>query len=436
MRKQLALCIPTYQNAQCVEDFFDNCLAYYLSYSLDIYFFDSSTDDATQQVVQAQMQLHPGRIFYVRWDASVHSNAKVFRILQGQDYPMQQYQYVWFCSDAIQYTAGAMQKLLAILPHGYDVICLNPRDYEHRGCLEYTDCERFFSDFAWVMTLYGTAVLRRDTILANVDWISMEQLCLQDMSIINFSHTYFIFRRIRQLDQSRLYNLSLAGNEYRSSVRKKASLWRKSIMFRMSCIAWVKGIEGMPYSSKAIREVLPKLGRYVVFASPDKFVVMRLDGLYDIGIFVRYWFYWPKVCDIPRQTLLRIALTPVCFYRYRHAQKRKRLLSKLQDFCHTSEKVVIYGVGRTGIIYSDFLDSMGIRYAGYCVTRKAMGAFRGHPVWEFAELATQTAVGYLLAMARENATEVMAMLQQHGVENYFYSTEVYELVCHEMGYRG
>ncbi|MDY3917275.1 MAG: glycosyltransferase [Selenomonadaceae bacterium] len=434
--KQVALCIPTYQNSKCVEDFFDNCLSYYLECSLDIYFFDSSADDATQQVVQAQIQLHPERIFYVRWDVTIHSNAKVYHILQGLDYPMHRYQYVWFCSDAVQYTASALGKLMAVIDKAYDVICFDPTDCEGLGCHEYLDCEHFFRDCAWVMTLYGTAVLRTKTTLTDVDWKKIEHLCLNNPSIINFSHVTFIFRRILQIKHPGLYHLSLGSNEFRSSVRKKTSLWRLHLTFQIFCSQWVKAMASLPYDKEAIQAATLKMGKYSVFASSDKFVVMRLDGIYSLREFLQYLSIWPSVCTVPRHALLRIALTPRWYYRYRYAQKRQRMLRMLQDFCQGASKIVIYGLGRTGIIYSDFLDRRGVRYAGYCVTRKGVQEFRGYPVWSFAELQSQSGVGFLLAMAETNAAEVMTMLQQQGVQHYLFSKELYDFVCYEMGYRG
>ena len=43
----IALCIPTYENSKVVEDFLINCAPYYMECGIDIYFYDSSREDAT-----------------------------------------------------------------------------------------------------------------------------------------------------------------------------------------------------------------------------------------------------------------------------------------------------------------------------------------------------------------------------------------------------
>lgn len=47
----IALCIPTYQRHECVNEFLCEYAGYYQKYGIDIYYYDSSPDDLTFSIV-------------------------------------------------------------------------------------------------------------------------------------------------------------------------------------------------------------------------------------------------------------------------------------------------------------------------------------------------------------------------------------------------
>lgn len=431
---RLALCIPTYCRGECVEEFLQKCAPYYLEEGIDIYYFDSSPDNVTEEIVKNYLEVWQDRLFYCRIPSDMHSNKKVYEIFKGWGIT-KEYDFLWVCSDAIQFVASAVKEIMIQIQPDYDLVVVDPRDEEVIGTKIYQDRDLFLKDCGWGMTLYGATILNTHTILKDVDWDRYEKRFLKK-NIINFSHVSFYFTRIAELNQFQALHISLENRQYRSSVYKKESGWH-GITFFILCESWVKTIKGLPSCYHSKRETILKGGKYSSFRGEQDFYKFRMEGIFNLKVFVRYFFDWKQVCEIPRKKLWAIALASREKMKDIELAQVQEEYKKFQKFCSKYSEIVIYGAGRVGHVYGKFFEQQNILFKGFCVSAKGEEEYLGHPVYTLQELETQMReIGVVVALQEQNAGEVIGYLEDMQLgENIFYSNRFYEIICYQLGYR-
>ena len=78
---RLAVCIPTYNRSQIIQEFLETYINEYIYEKFDIYIYDSSEDRKTETLVREWMQYYTN-LYYVSVDMKVHSNMKVYNIFK------------------------------------------------------------------------------------------------------------------------------------------------------------------------------------------------------------------------------------------------------------------------------------------------------------------------------------------------------------------
>lgn len=197
MMANVALCIPTYEKYDIVEDFLVNCSAYYIEAGIDIYYYDSSVSDKTKDIVcnwPDQEHIH-----YIRMPSELHANTKAYKIFQG--YGLEKaYDFIWLSGDAHQCSKQAIEQLVPNLSLDYDIIEVCRSDLKSVGTRIFTDPNEYFQLCAYGLAGFGTAILNTHTMLSGVDWSYYEKKFLVE-PLISFSHVSFYFYRILELDR-------------------------------------------------------------------------------------------------------------------------------------------------------------------------------------------------------------------------------------------
>uniref|UniRef100_UPI004057A152 hypothetical protein n=1 Tax=Agathobacter sp. TaxID=2021311 RepID=UPI004057A152 len=433
---RLALCIPTYCRSQCVEEFLEKCAWYYLEAGIDICYFDSSPDEKTKGIVNKYIQKEEryDRVFYYSIPAEMHPNRKVYEIFKGNGFK-KEYDFLWVCSDSIQFLPSAIKKIVPLIDLKYDMIVVDPRDEEGLGTRIYNEYSELLRDCAWGLTLYGASILNVHTMLKDITWEQYEKQFLKK-GIINFSHVSLYFYRLVEMEQFQVLHVSLQNRQYRSSVYKKLSGWYSDTFFIM-CESWVKTIEGLPEWYKSKKEAILKGGKYSVFRTKQDFYKLRLDGIFHLRVFLRYFWSWNKVCEIPKIDLLKIALTSKGYLKRMYNSYFEKEYGEFQKFSNRFTELMIYGAGRVGYVYVKFLEMQGVSCGGFLVSVKDESQYLRYPVYEIKDKNMEfKRIGIVIALQSQNAEEVCRNLEDMGLkENIFYSEYFYELICYKMGYR-
>lgn len=424
----LAVCIPTYKRCCVVQDFLERAAELYFRAGIDLYYYDSSPDRDTEQLVRSWMERFPNHIFYIRIPEHVHANMKVYKIFQL--YGMRKtYDFIWVCNDAIRFTGPVLTQILSCLDRQYDMIEVNTRDVERLGTRVYEDRNAYFQDCAWELTLFGAAILNADTMLRGVDWVYYEQK-YQKTELVNFSHVSFYFTRICKLKQFRALHMSVDPREFSSSIYKKGPGWYRDAAF-IFCEAWVSTIEDLPecYTGKA--EVMKKPGGYSMLKDEKSFLTLRGEEVFSLKILWKYRDKWTKVCGVPVWKLYLIAALPACLARFGQKETglEKRGKKRLFTFCQSVPVVYLFGTGWGGYGYGELLNRAGIAYQGFCVSNTAENPARlcDHPVCALDGLDRER-VGVVVSMAAEKGKVIQAMLKERGFQHVYFDPDFFDVV--------
>ena len=78
---KLAICIPTYNRPEVIQELVEKIAPRYWQYGFDLYIYDSSENEQTEMVVQTWINKYT-KLHYVKVDSKIHSNLKVYNIFK------------------------------------------------------------------------------------------------------------------------------------------------------------------------------------------------------------------------------------------------------------------------------------------------------------------------------------------------------------------
>lgn len=102
----LAICIPTYNRSEVVQDTLSKELENCQNLGIDIYLYDSSSDGKTKEWAQKAPYKN---LYYIELDSSIKLDEKVVRIYQH--YGRKHYDYIWLVGDSVIFSNTVFQKV-------------------------------------------------------------------------------------------------------------------------------------------------------------------------------------------------------------------------------------------------------------------------------------------------------------------------------------
>lgn len=414
-RKELAICIPTYNRASIMEETLIRSLEKYAQRDWDLYIYDSSTNNDTKVVVEKYMEKFP-RLIYKRIDSYVHSNLKVYTILENFGYS-KEYEYVWVCTDYITWSERILDIIKDNFKSKYDLLIVNNRDIEKIGTTEFFDYNTFFLSCAWHMTFYGATIYNAKTMLWDVPWTYLkEKYCIPER--INFSHVAYCFEKICTLPQFSAKHFSLQPKDKQSSPMKRFEKRWKSDTFYIFCDCWISTIKALPECYHNKDSVIRKHGINSQLFSGENLIRLREEGLYTHDIYKKYKKEWKILTNVPKWRLKTIALFPYRWawvLQFKDFYNTKKTEYRIVKFVSSYSQIYVYGCGLRAATYLQYLKKNNIDFKGFLVTsiREEKRTFMGKKVQTFnQDILSDPEIGLILALGKTNAQEVMNMIKE------------------------
>lgn len=406
---KLAVCIPTFNRADVVEELLQRTYKQYAMRGWDIIIYDSSDNDDTYKIVERFGSVN--HLKYKRIDSAIHSNLKVYGIFEEME-TTKEYDYLWVCSDSISWSDSALELIDDALEDDYDLIIPNYRDVEHIGTHLYSDKTEFFKNCAWHMTLYGATIVNCKTILNGNNWNRYkEKYCIP--SRINHSHVAFYFEKIDELNEFRALHIDVGKGSLKASPLKVESGWRRDI-FYVWVQCWPNMIYSLPQSYDPYKDyVIRQSGTNSEMFNVYGFLDLRRDRIISVLDFWKYRHVWNRVCDVPAYVIFAISIIPAKLVwifdnkRFRRKRKRERQIKK---FCMNHKKIYIYGCGLAAKGVSAYMKEIGYEPIKYIVScgESEKDMFLGKEVVQYdAEIFRDFDCGIILALNMSNAEEVL-----------------------------
>lgn len=409
---KLAVCIPTYNRPEVIEELIQTSNQQYMQHHFDIFIYDSSEDTRTEEVVR-EYKKQLSNLYYVKIDPKIHSNMKVYNIFREFGHSLK-YDYLWVCSDSIRWSQQVLDSVDTYTKKEYDIIIPNYRDVEKVGDREYTDKNSLFLDCAWHMTLYGATILKVSTMLSNVNWESLiEKYAVPEC--INHSHVAFYFEKINCMNEWKAIHLSFPASVLTASGLKEYSGWR-SETFYVWCHCWPAMINKLPECYKNKEKVIMKSGVCSETLLYPNFKNLRKDRIFNIEIYRCYKKEWKYVTSVSPLSLALLAIMPPVIVKYlgkdalRLLIKKIILKKKIERFCSKFDRIYIYGAGIKARRFTKYLNEMGIPFEAYLVSSPLnnITGFNNHKVQTFcADIMNDSSVGILLALNEKNTVDVL-----------------------------
>lgn len=430
-RGGLAVCVPTYQRADVVEELLKTSMDLYLKYGVDVYIYDSSDDEKTKLLVERWKEMY-SNLYYVQFPSKLHSNMKVYKIFQKYSLH-KDYDYLWVCSDSIRWAEEVIRQVNIQLGNGYDMIVVNYRDKEHLGDREYHDPVVFAKECGWHLTLYGAAILNTHTMLQEVDWKELHRKYNRPERV-NHSHVCFYLEKISVLKNFSAKHLSIPKWELTASALKKFSGWRNDTFYVWG-YCFPDAINALPdyYNKRIKKAIIKKNGKYSGVFDIQNLIALRADEVYDIEIYKEYEKEWSILTDIPKWKLRKIARMTLEQIQAQEQEwlrpkerihKHRKQLKRLKRFVSQYDKIYIYGAGKCAKRYAGYLEKMHIGYEGFVVSDLIDNSreINGRPVWEISELnVKERDTGIVLGLNPYNQHQVKEILKERGITNNIYS---------------
>lgn len=403
--KKIVICVPTYNRPEVIEELLLRCGELFAKYNYDLKIFDSSTDDKTKKVCES-MKGRFNDISYHRFDSDLHSNLKVYRILQNEDL-VEKYDYVWIYSDSIRWSEDALRSIRDELEGDYDFIIPDPRDVEKKGTATYKDNKIAYKDLAWYMTLYGATIVNTKAVLKDNDWDYYEEkYCVSDR--INFSHLCFYFDKMCNIKKLTLRHLCINAHDFAASPLRKSSGWHKDT-FLVWCKYWSNAMNALPEDYNSYKsEVIRKHGDYSGILVVENFKRLKEQKIFGIKAFIQYFGYWKKVTNISRLKLFKIAFFP-------HKEKKTDDgtpidKQKIIELYKKYPNIYIYGCGYNGDVIAENMDRWNIPYKGFCVSNinDNINEFRGYKIKQYSEeMFGDEKCGIVLGLNDKNSDTIL-----------------------------
>lgn len=436
MRYNIALCIPTRNSAAMVQDFLERCSSHYIGTGIDIYYYDSSEDDATKEVV-CGWEKNKNHIHYIRMPAETTLAEKQLHILMGRGLK-KSYDFLSLSNDSTQYSAKVIQQIVNGICLEYDfIVYSNDKELKTRT---YTNPDLFLLECGrWSMHL-GGSMMNVHTMLNEVDWDAYRNLfdpvSGEYSDVISMGAYYgFYFRRFLEMPSFRAMHLEIER-------RSLSPLKRRSMYYNMVipylCEGWVRTFRQIPdeYTNKWI--VCRATASQYVSGTKSAFLLLRSQKQYYISHFFQYWSVWKKITPVPRRSLFWIACIPPKLIIWFYEQRKRIGKKKLEDFCRRHSQVYVYGAGNHGSVYGKYLDSIGQPYV-FCATtvREEKKELMGRPIFAIDQVVKHLdGVGFIVAMTQRNAKSVLGRLTEEAGKEHIFYDEAFDIdLRSEFGYQ-
>lgn len=428
---KLAICIPTYRSQELVDELLQRNMKLYQEYETDLYIYDSSDNDFTWNIVKKWMELYDN-LYYVRFPPGLHSNMKVYKILQRYSW-YKDYDYIWIQNDSIRVSEEVFLKINTQLKCNYDIIVVNGRDKENLGDREYCDPLLFAKECGWHLTMYGAALVNTHTILEDVDWKGLQQKYNRPERI-NHSHLCFYLEKISTLKSFSAIHLSFLSGNIKASNLRAISGWSKDIFYVWG-YCFPNAINALTdyYDKRVKKTIIKKNGICAGIFDILSLLRYREAGLYNIDVYREYKWEWYILTDIPLWKLRQIARMSLEQVKKEQLliqtgkqkiNRHRKQLIRLKKFAHRNKKLYIYGAGQCAIRYAGYLDEMDIEYAGFMVSDMAKNSteINNHPVFELSDLnLSEENIGIILGLNPDNQIQVKKLLKERGISSNIFS---------------
>ena len=309
MKNRVACCYLTYNHPEAMDEVLEHICVPYGEKGIDIYVYDSSENNDTENVVGKYIEKGQCRLFYVPVRFIKGGDEKYLYVIR-QNGLEGHYDYVWPVKDRCWFSGDTLDSICDAADEGYDLIfAADERDrfelVKNRLKDKYTDPVEFFRDYGALTTNWECVIRRTDTMLDPVDWdkyVSVYGIGADN----NFNQTVTTFVRLSEMDKC-LVRVIPSGIDDKHYSDKATSMWT-SKLFEVWIDRWIPSIYSLPsiYDEHKLAVIKTQLGHASLFGSNDSLIVMRDSGMLTAKRVDQLSSMWQMISRLPYDDLQKI----------------------------------------------------------------------------------------------------------------------------------
>nr|MCR4744927.1 hypothetical protein [Lachnospiraceae bacterium] len=232
------------------------------------------------------------------------------------------------------------------------------------GNKKYNDQLTFFKDCCGCMTLYGSVIVKTDSMLSGVDWEKLKKK-YNVPDKVYFSHVCFYFERILMLKEFNAKRYSFNSTEIAASFLKISSGWVNDF-FKVWLIAWTNSIKSIPEYYDSEKDYVIK---HFGMITPQNLKTFRRGGYINKKTYDKYADRIENSSMISKMELKKICLKPRLLVNFKekinNILNNINVIRRLFIFSRKFDYVYIMGNDRVITNYYKYLELLRIKIRGY-----------------------------------------------------------------------
>ena len=297
----IAMVIPTYNRPVTVDDTLGRGIDAYAKHGIDVYYYDGSTNDETQKVVQKYIDMGYDNIKYLSYQNQV-GIGRVCSMYNGVGLE-KKYDYIWPVKDRVWFEEPTIVEAKKAMEEEHDIIFLGVLEcYTHPGIgtKVYDIPEEFYADWGYLATSIDVNIMKWDTVLA--------ELSYEEITKLSDTYTHFdiVFRGLAKAGRSVKV---LVGEEIVAYNSDTARSGYSAQVFLIWLHNWIEVNEKLPECYNSYKDMVIKQGGTLpwIFGSLASLLAYKENGAFDNADMKEVIDNWHRVSDIPKEKLLEIA---------------------------------------------------------------------------------------------------------------------------------
>lgn len=407
--KKMALCLLTYNRAEIVKSFIEKEIDILSEVDIDLIVYDSSELEETKKVIEAYNFQGYRNLYYKKTDSRISSNVKFFNIAANVS---STYEYVWLSHDHTVFDSGVLKYILECLKEKPDFVYLRKQCVDYKCVIE-NNLNEFAMKAAWQLGRFGAAIIRNDTFLKKVDWEQMALKYLTDKRL-NFSQIGLYLEQLSLMDKPCVMTLEFPRESFYDLFRFQKASWDDETI-RICLESWGEVISALPDSYTDKVSLLQTIDKY--FLSKNKIVELKRIKQYNIKAYFKYNKWIRQIVPEMKKDFLMAAVLPCSFLQWIYS---RNTISKIKKACRKGQKVCIYGAGKHGMEYAQYLFDCKIKVDGILVTSTKGNPMeiKSIPVYSASEYLSVHEAFVIIAVAKEYQEEIIKYLKQYHNSEY------------------
>lgn len=301
---KMAVCIPTYNHPDTVEDVLANCAELYKRYGLDVYYYDSSENEETKRIIETYQAKGYDNLYYFSIDPQMpyHNKTELVMMMDGIS---KNYVYMWYMKDRSWCEEKTLKLIYRAMEEYRDLIFLDVGHSDsEREITTCNDANEFYhrcGDYATSMdtTIYNVkSMLKSD--------FNMEEFRKKHGEHRSFMHFLIIFEQLAKKAKPEICLLSDI-NEIIFNSHKTQSGWHEKRIQTWGKV-WIEVNEMLPDCYTEKDDVIKRTASLPwLLGDINALVELHNRGILTPEYYEEIKVFWERVSDIPLELLRLIA---------------------------------------------------------------------------------------------------------------------------------